>query len=189
MSAARKTKSAVRPRVKTIDQAHAFVMSAGLCTIFADVAGEVPSLWSVTDLPERRKGEGGWGQKVSAVWTWKNELPAMFPDEIFYGKIAGGKAALMSMAHLRATHYPAFHRPIATCSPLAQRMYELIRVEPRTTGELRKLVLGGDRAKRGAFSKALIELQVTLNIVRLNAPEVEVDTWVRFQEQYPGIGV
>jgi hypothetical protein len=30
-------------------------------------------------------------------------------------------------------------------------------------------------------------LQVTLNIVRSNAPEVESDTWLRFSDQYPAM--
>jgi hypothetical protein len=42
-------------------------------------------------------GERGWGEKVMAIWRWKNELPAIYPEEIFYGKIPTGHAALMSM--------------------------------------------------------------------------------------------
>jgi hypothetical protein len=73
------------------------------------------------------------------------------------------------------------------CSPLARKLYELVRIEPMTTPALRKAILKGDKTKKAAFAKALVELQVTLNIVRCNAPEITSDTWVRFGEQYPGL--
>jgi hypothetical protein len=53
---------------------------------------------------ERQPGEKGWGQKGIAIWRWKNELPATYPEVIFYGKIPGGRAVLMSMDYLRAEH-------------------------------------------------------------------------------------
>jgi hypothetical protein len=37
---------------------------------------------------------------------------ATYPEEIFYGKIPGGRAALMSMDYLRVEHYPKHHRPL-----------------------------------------------------------------------------
>jgi hypothetical protein len=60
-------------------------------------------------------------------------------------------------------------------------------VEPMTTGALRTAAAGKDKLRRAAFSKAMIELQVTLNIVRSNEPEIETDTWLRFGELYPAI--
>lgn len=52
------------------------------------------------------------GAKVKAVWAWKNELPEMYPDDIYYGKIPGGHTALMTMQHLRETHYAIAYKPI-----------------------------------------------------------------------------
>ncbi len=174
-------------RVRTLEQAHAFVQAVGLCLVFADKKKARPNLWDVVDLPEKQPGEKGWGRKIGAVWSWKNQLPAVYPDEIFYGKGAGGKTVLMTLAYLRREHYPKFHRPVAACSPLARRIYELVRIEPLATGTLRNAVLKGDKSLRPAFTKALIELQVTLNIVRCNAPEITSDTWVRFTDQYPSL--
>ena len=173
------------PKVKTLEQAYRFVKRAKICLIFADERAGIIPLWEVVDLPDRRKGEGGWGQRVSAIWRWKNELPADYPDEIFYGKIAGGKAALMTLDYLKTELYPQAHVPVAKCSLLAQTAFEFIRIEPRTTAELRAEVLKGERTRRAAFAKALIELQVTLNITRSNDPEIETDTWLSFKEQYP----
>lgn len=176
------------PSVKTLEQAYDFVYAVKLCLIFGDTKGRLPSLWDATDLPEKQPGESGWGQKVTAVWRWKNELPATYPDEIFYGKIKGGKAVLMTLDHLRTEHYPRHHAPVAACSPLARRIYDEVRVEPFTTPQLRQAITGGDKSRKAAFDKALVELQITLNIVRSNDPANESDTWLRLAEQYPEFG-
>ena len=172
------------PTVRTLKQARAFVLQSRICGIFSDAKGRMPCLFDAVDLPERQPGEKGWGQKVIAVWGWKNELPARYPDEIFYGKIAGGLAALMSMDYLRAEHYPKHHRPLKECSTLAQAIHEVIRLDPLTTGLLRKELEMTQRPERNRFDRALVELQVTLNIVRRNSLEDEEDTWVPFSEQY-----
>ncbi len=139
-------------------------------------------------MPGKQPGEAGWGKRVGAVWGWKNQLPAEYPDEIFYGKDETGRAVLMTLGHLAEEHYPKFHRPVEECSPMARKIHALVKVEPMTTTALRKAVAQKDKLLRAAFSKALIELQVTLNIVRSNAPEIETDTWLRFGELYPSIG-
>jgi hypothetical protein len=180
-------KSARKFRVKTLGQAHAFVLAVGKCAIFADKKTDRPNLWEVTDMPGKQPGEAGWGKKVGAVWGWKNQLPSEYPDEIFYGKDEAGRAVLMTLAHLAQEHYPKFHRPVEQCSPMARKIYALIKVEPMTTTALRNAVAQKDKLLRAAFAKALIELQVTLNIVRSNAPEIETDTWLRFGELYPSI--
>ena len=175
-------------RLKTLAQAQAFVVAVGKCAIFADRKKPGPNLWDAVDLPEKQPGEKGWGKKIGVVWSWKNQLPAEFPDEIFYGKDEHGKAALMTLEYLANTHYPKVHQPVEECSVMARKIYSLVKVEPVTTTVLRNTVAGKDKALRAAFAKAMLELQVTLNIVRSNAPELESDTWLRFAELYPGIG-
>ena len=174
-------------RLKTLAQAHAFVLAVGKCAIFADKKKPGPNLWDAVDLPEKKPGEKGWGQKIGAVWSWKNQLPSTYPDEIFYGKDENGKAALMTLEYLAKEHYPKVHKPIEQCSVMGRKIYALVKVEPVTTTALRNAVAGRDKALRAAFSKAMIELQVTLNIVRSNAPEIESDTWLRFSELYPSL--
>jgi len=170
-------------RVKTLRQARDLVLARGVCLIFASKPG-LASLWEFTDLSDKRPAKG-WSPRVIAIWHWKNDLPAQFPDEIFYGKLPGGLAMLMSMDHLRDRHYPEHHKPLVACSVLARRIYELIRREPRTTAELRKALSNPGVITKAMIDRALTELQTTLNIVRTNAPEVETDTWLRFTEQYP----
>lgn len=144
----------------------------------------MPCLWEVVDLPGRQPGEKGWGQKVNAIWRWKNELPAIYPDEIFYGKIPGGLAVLMSMEYLRRDHYPRCHRPVRECSALAQRIHALLKLDPLTTPALRRELDMARRPERSRADRALLELQVTLNIARRNSLKDKNDTWVPFSEQY-----
>jgi hypothetical protein len=173
------------PKIKTLKQAYAFVRRVRLCLIFTAKTGTHPSLWDATSLPEKQRGESGWGQKVSAVWRWKNELPASYPDEIFYGKIKGGMAVLMTMEYFRTEHFPQHHIPVAQCSLLARHIYDTIRIEPFATGPLRQQITGGDKSRKAAFDRALAELQITLNVVRSHDPAHTSDTWLRLAEQYP----
>ena len=170
--------------VRTLKQARAYILQVGLCGIFSDAGVGLANLWDVVDLPDRHPGEKGWGQKVVAIWQWKNELPATYPEEIFYGKIPLGRAALMSMDYLRVEHYPKHHRPLRECSGLAQRIYERLRLDPMTTGALREELNMTGRPERNRFNRALQELQVTLNIARRNSLKDENDTWVLFSEQH-----
>jgi hypothetical protein len=181
--------------VCTLKQARTYVLQVWICGIFSDARVGMPNLWDVVDLPDRQPGQKGWGQKMLAIWRWKNELPAIYPEEIFYGKIPTGHAALMSMAYLRMEHYPKHHRPLNECSPLAQRIYERLRLDPLTTGSLREELNMAERPERNRFDRALQELQVTLNIARRNSLEDENDIWVLFSDQYldvvratPGFG-
>lgn len=170
--------------VRTLKQARAYILRVGICGIFSDAGVGMPNLWEIVDLPERQRGEKGWGQKVIAIWRWKNELPATYPDEIFYGKIPSGRAVLMSIDHLHTQHYPKHHRPLNQCSSLSQKIYQILRLDPLTTGALREELGMARRPERNRFDRALQELQITLNIARRNSMEDENDTWVPFSEQY-----
>src|SRR6516165_8878226 len=90
----------------------------------------------------------------------------------------------MSMNYLRAEHYPKHHRPLRDCSALARRIYERLRLDPLTTGSLREELNMTLRPERNRFDRALVELQVTLNIARRNSLEDENDIWVLFSDQY-----
>jgi hypothetical protein len=171
-------------KIKTLEQAHRFVMQERICTVLKGPSKSMKSLWDAVDLPEKRPGEKGWGPKISAVWSWKNQLPAQYPQEIFYGKMKGGAAVLMTLDYLRKHHYPQFHRDIGSCGRLAQQIYELIRLDPYETTELRQASMAQFGCTKSQFDMALKELQITLNIVRSNEPDVDRDTWLSFQEIY-----
>ncbi len=40
-------------QVRTIEEARAFVERAGMCTIFEDRMGRLPSLWDAVDAPDK----------------------------------------------------------------------------------------------------------------------------------------
>ena len=170
-------------QIRTLAQARAFVRRKGLVGIFSNNDGAMPALWDVVDLPGRQPGEKGWGQKVSAIWTWKNELPARWPEEFFYGKIPGGLAVLMSIERLK-THYREHHVPLRECSAVAQKIAAVLRFDPATTTALRRELDITRKPEKARFDRALQELQVTLNIARRNSLEDKNDTWVPFREQY-----
>ena len=173
--------------IKTFEEARTLIRNLKICTIFASEKSSLPSLWEQVDLPEKVPGESGWGPKVSAVWDWKNRLPATFPDEIFYGKIKGGFAVLMTMDYLRQTHFPAAYKPVSQLNSLAGHVYEMIRNEPWETTELRREMMDAHGCSKSQFDTALKNLQISLNVVRSNDPAIERDTWLPFQELYPDI--
>jgi hypothetical protein len=173
--------------IRSLEDAYQFVLREKICTIFGSKKSPYPSLWDHVDLPERQEGEPGWGEKVTAIWRWKNELPATFPEEIFYGKVAGGDAVLMEMCYLRETHYHSAKRALGTLGPLAGRIFAHIRIEPWYTGELRKVVMAESACTKSRFDTALKQLQITLNIVRSNHPDETRDRWVPFSELYPQV--
>ena len=171
-------------RVKTLEQARRFVIEQQICTVFAGRSGTIKSLWDAVDLPDKRPGETGWGAKISAVWGWKNQLPAHYPQEIFYGKLKNGSAVLMTLDYLRKYHYPQNHQDIRNCRSLAQKIFELISQESSETTALRRDSMELFGCTKSQFDTALKELQATLNIVRSNEPGIERDTWLPFQEIY-----
>ena len=173
--------------IRTIEQARRYVLEVKLCTVMEARGSSLPSLWERVDLPEKRPGEKGWGAKVSAVWGWKNQLPARYPDEIFYGKIKGGYAVLIEMGYLKETHFPQAYRPVDSLSELAGVVFDKVRAEPRETTELRREVVEEMGCTKSQFDTALKNLQITMNVVRSNDPEVERDTWLALSEVYADV--
>ncbi|MEO0355250.1 MAG: hypothetical protein AAF268_10540 [Cyanobacteria bacterium P01_A01_bin.3] len=173
--------------IKTFEEARLLVQKLQVCTIYDSAKTKLPSLWKHVDLPEKQQGEKGWGEKVAAVWDWKNRLPAEFPDEIFYGKVKGGFAVLMSMDYLRNVHFQSAYKAIDNLNPLAVSIFEKIRVEPWDTTSLRNEIVQEYGCSKSQFDTALKNLQSSLNVVCSNEPAIGRDTWLTFREQYPDI--
>ena len=173
--------------IKTFEEARYLIRELTICTIFESSKTKLPSLWEHIDLPEKQVGEKEWGEKVTAVWDWKNRLPATYPEEIFYGKIKGGFAVLMTMDYLRDVHFASAYKSVYSLNRLAQHVYEKIRMEPWETGPLRKEVVEEMGCSKSQFDTALKNLQISMNVVRSNDPSIERDTWLAFVELYPDI--
>jgi hypothetical protein len=171
-------------KIRHLENAHDYVQEVGICTLFSSKISEIPALWDVVDLPQEGGGKTKWGARVEAIWAWKNELPECYPDEVFYGKIPGGLAVLMSMKYLREIHYPKCHQTLSDCSELAQKVYEIIRLDPGTTAEVRAIAMDRHACSKGRFESALKQLQTTLNIMRHNEPGERNDRWLPFKELY-----
>jgi hypothetical protein len=171
--------------VRGVDDALEFVRGVGLCLIFADAKSSrrnrLPSLWDVVDAPDKQPGEKGFGERTGVVWRLKNDLPMTYPDEIFYGKLRGGRAMLCTMDHLRELHANQRQNPDALGRD-AQRLLEIIRLRPITNGELRLDAGFHQPEARSRFERALQELQVSLQVARV---DVDPDTWFLFDATYP----
>ncbi len=175
----------VEPTVRTIEDARAWLEQVQLCTILEDRSGKLPSLWDAVDAPDKQPGEGGWGEKMGLVWGWKNELPARYPNEVFYGKLKGGRAILCTFERLN-TIYKAQHRTLDQVSETARDLYNVIVEGPIPSRPLRHATELDGKDGKARFDRALLELQVALLIVRVNSLDVEGDTWTTFEAQYPG---
>jgi hypothetical protein len=173
--------------IKTFEEARYLIRDLQICTIFESKKSNLPSLWEHIDLPEKQEGETGWGEKVTAVWDWKNRLPATFPDEIFYGKIKGGLAVLMTVDYLQAVHFKSAYKSVEALNQLSMHTFDKIRMEPWETADLRQEVMAEFNCTKSQFDTALKNLQITMNVVRSNDSEIERDTWLAFQELYPEI--
>lgn len=172
-------------KIKTIEDAAAFVKKVKICTLFPSEKTEHVSLYENVDLPEKQPGESGWGQRVEAVWPWKNQLPAKYPDEIYYGKIKGGLAVLMDMDYLAEVHFPSAYKPVELSSPLAQMVFEKIHMEPWINADLRQEMIQESGCSKSQFDTALKNLQISMNVVRDS--EAEQDTWLPFREVHAEI--
>jgi hypothetical protein len=170
--------------IKTIEEAHELIGRVKVCTVFPSDKVPYTSLWDHVDLPDKVAGESGWGQKMESVWTWKTRLPAEYPDDIFYGKIKGGLAVLMDMDFMRDVHFPAAYQPVDQLKPLARQVNEIVSTETWDTTTLRKAAIERTGCSKSQFDTALKQLQISMNVVRLNHPDAERDTWVPFRELY-----
>jgi hypothetical protein len=170
--------------VKTLAQACRFVKKVKICTIFPSDKVEHTSLWENVDLPDKQPGETGWGRKMEAVWTWKTRLPAQYPQDIYYGKIKGGLAVLMDMDYMADMHFPQAYKEVRSLNKLAQDLADKISAQPLDTTTLRKTAMQAFGCTKSQFDTALKNLQITMNVVRLNDPQAERDTWVPFRELY-----
>jgi len=168
--------------IRTFEEACEFVLEHKVCTVFGSKKSPYPSLWDNTDLSEKKPATGGWSPRVVAVWKWKTEIPQTFPDDIFYGKVPGGDAVLMEMEYFRTVHYPKNFQPVSELDTLAQGIFEFVRDEPSFTGDLRKQAMAELGCTKSQFDTALKKLQISLNIVRSNDPNIDNDLWLAFDE-------
>lgn len=170
--------------IKSLEEAYDFVLKNRVCTVFGSKDSPYPSPWDNTGLSEKKPKAGGWSSKVTAVWDWKTRIPQTYPAKIYYGKVQGGDAVLIEMQHFRNVHYPKAFCHVTDLDPLAQDVYELIRLEPNYTGPLRKRAIAELGCTKSRFETALKNLQISLKIVRSNDPKITCDFWLTMREAH-----
>lgn len=169
--------------VHTLEQARDFVIGVGLCGVLHDPKGKLPSLWDALEFSA--DGPDAWGQQLIRLWELRQQLVEAYPDQIFSGKIRGGRIVLMSIERLRR-EYARYHRPLEQCGALAQQLYSIVARGPIASAPLRQATGLTTRKQRGQFERALQELQASFNIAR--APDADgMDVWVPFAQQYPQV--
>jgi endonuclease VIII len=167
--------------VHSLEEARDFVLKVGLAEVVHNPKGKLPTLWDA--LAFTANGPDAWGEKLGQVWELRQQLVANYREQIFSGKIRGGRIVLMSMERLHQ-EYARYHRPIDACSDLAQQLYAIIAQGPIASFPLRQAAGLLTRKERSRFERALQELQTTFNIARL--PDADSpDIWVPFTQQYP----
>jgi endonuclease-8 len=171
--------------VHTLEEARDFVLKVGLAEVVHNSKGKLPTLWDA--LAFTGAGPDAWGEKLAQVWALRQQLAATYPNQIFTGKIRGGRIVLMSIERLRQ-EYARYHRPLEACSELAQQIYAIIAQGPIASLPLRQAAGLITRKDRGRFERALQELQSTFNIARSHAAD-SADLWVPFRQQYPQFAV
>jgi len=159
------------------------VLKVGLAGVLHDPKGKLPTLWDA--LAFTGSGPDAWGEKLGQVWALRERLMVTYPEQIFSGKIRGGRVVLMSTERLKQ-EYARYHRPIEACSELAQQLFAIIAQGQIATLPLRQAAGLVTRKDRGRFERALQELQTTFNIARSPALD-SADIWVPFQQQYPQV--
>ena len=93
----------------------------------------------------------------------------------------------MEMEYFRTVHYPEHAKPVSELGALENAIYEYLLLEPMYTGPLRKKAMADFGCSKSQFDTALKKLQISLNIVRSNNPELTNDQWVPFKEVHQDI--
>jgi len=164
-------------RVRTEDEAKAFVDEVGFCYLFGDRTVEMPTLWEAVCGERRSVPRHHRDPDLGRTWRWKDTLPSR--GEIYYGKLLRGKPTLVSLQWLPyfyalSPNYGEVEDYLleyeeGRMSAEAKAIYEvLIRHGAMATSHLRRLSgLSGGGVNARRFDRAIAELQVGLKIVKV----------------------
>jgi hypothetical protein len=164
-------------RVRTEEQALAFINEVGFCFLFRAPHVEAPTLWEAI-LGGEYHEIGHHDYETGLAWEWKDTL--VVKKQIFYGKLLKQKPTLISLAM-----FPYFYAlsenygdpedylddyQAGRLSYAAKRIYEVLLQEGAlpTSALRRKAGLAGDGSSEAArlFDRGLAELQASLKIVK-----------------------
>jgi len=163
-------------RVRTEDEALAFLNDVGLAVLFSASDIELPSLWEAISGGTRAVPEHHDDADLGLTWDWKDTLPAH--KSILYGKFLRKKPVFISL-----DLFPQFYALSGNFGELdeyleqyrdghmseeARRIYEtLLQRGALPTSHLRQAARMANKEAAPRFDRALAELQMGYKIVKV----------------------
>lgn len=164
-------------RVRSEEEAVAFVEEVGFAFLFGDKTVEIPTLWGAICGENRPVPRHHNDPDLGRTWRWKDTLPSR--GAIYYGKLLRNKPTLVALDLLPAFYAlsPNFgdledyleQYAAGELSVEAKNVYEvLLKGGALATSRLRQIAgLAGGGANARRFERALTELQTQLKIVKV----------------------
>jgi hypothetical protein len=167
-------------RVRTIEEARAFVEEVGFCHLWPIKDIETPNLFHAIAGRVRPVPMAHDDADLSKCWGWKDQ--ALGKQWWYYGKLLSRRATLISLDML-----PTFYACSenfgdlddymteyldGTLTAEAKRIYEaLLEHGPLDTIRLRREAHMTAKSAKSRFERALVELQVTLKVMPIGIAE------------------
>lgn len=167
-------------RVRTPEEARAFVEEMGFCHFWPIKGVELPNLFHAIAGRVRPVPNEHDDPDISKCWGWKDD--ALDKKWWYYGKLIGRRATLVSLALL-----PHFYALSPNCGSLedyldeyasgtitaeAKNVYEaLLEHGPLDTVRLRQAARMSAESAKARFERALVELQVGLKVLPVGVAE------------------
>ena len=164
-------------RVRTEDEALAFLNDVGMCLLFSSRDVELPSLWGALCGEDRPVPDQHDDHELGLAWRWKDTLPVA--GRVLYGKFLRKKPVFVSLdlaPHLYALspNYGNLAEDYlhdyldGRLSVEAKQVYEvLLEQGALPTSRLRREAGLGGKANTTRFDRALAELQMDLRITKV----------------------
>ncbi len=167
-------------RVRTVEEARAFVEAVGFCHFWPIKGVELPNLFHAIAGRERAVPMEHDDPDISQCWGWKDR--SLDQKWWYYGKLLRRRATLVSLAEL-----PYFYALSENLGDLndylqeyadgrltaeARTVYEaLLEQGPLDTVRLRREARLSAESAKSRFERALVELQVGLKVLPVGVAE------------------
>lgn len=179
LEAARADRYRQRPhlRVRTEDEALAFLNDVGLCLLFSARALELPSLWGAICGQDRPAPTPHNDDELGLAWRWKDSLP--IDKKVLYGKFLHRTPVFVSLDLAPALYAlsPNYGEPAedyaldyaeGRMSVEAKQVYEvLLQQGALPTSQLRREAGLSGKGNVGRFDRALGELQMEMRVAKV----------------------
>jgi hypothetical protein len=176
LQAARAERYRQRPelKIRTEEQALAFIDEVGLCLLFSARDIELPSLWGALCGGDRPVPSHHDDRELGLAWSWKDTLP--IAGRVLYGKFLRKKPVFISL-ELAPYFYalsPNYGQPDedylqdyqdGRLSVEAKQVYEVLLDQGALPTSRLRIEAGlSGKGNAGRFDRALAELQMDMRI-------------------------